>query len=241
MPLDVFSYHYYNGVSERLASLMPEGHWSGEDALSDAYLDVAPSNVRTYLPLRDRYVPGGPMWVTESGDAGGGGNSWASTYLDVFRTLHELGSFYTLSDGIIFHNTLAYSDYGFLQHGSFLPRPNYFAVLLWNTLMGTTVYDCQGIDTVGARVFCHSRRDGKEGVVWLVINPSADAPLALTLPREADAYVLDAASLRAPTMRLNGSELRLQGEASLPPLLSIKQAAGCMILPRASCAFFVMG
>lgn len=28
-PLDVFSYHYYNGVSERLASVMPSGHWLG--------------------------------------------------------------------------------------------------------------------------------------------------------------------------------------------------------------------
>lgn len=29
-PLDVFSYHYYNGVSERLASVMPSGHWLGQ-------------------------------------------------------------------------------------------------------------------------------------------------------------------------------------------------------------------
>lgn len=33
------------------------------------------------------------MWVTESGDAGGGGDTWASTYLDVIRTLNEAGGF----------------------------------------------------------------------------------------------------------------------------------------------------
>ena len=81
------------------------------------------------------------MWVTESGDAGGGGNTWASTYVDVFRTLNELGTFSTITDGVIFHNTLASSDYGFLKHGTFDPRPNYFAVLLWNRIMGTTVFD----------------------------------------------------------------------------------------------------
>lgn len=54
------------------------------------------------------------MWVTESGDAGGGGDTWASTYLDVFRTLNELAGFAAITDGVIFHNTLASSDYGFL-------------------------------------------------------------------------------------------------------------------------------
>ena len=35
VPLDVFSYHYYNGVSERLASVMPSAHWPGSLAHSD--------------------------------------------------------------------------------------------------------------------------------------------------------------------------------------------------------------
>ena len=123
VPLDVFSYHYYNGISERLASMMPGGHWDGSEAHTDAYLSVAPANAKVYAPLRDQYVPGGQMWVTESGDAGGGGDTWASTYLDVLRTLSELGSFATITDGVIFHNTLASSDYGFLKHGTFEPRP----------------------------------------------------------------------------------------------------------------------
>ena len=32
-----------------------------------------------------------------------------------------------------YRNTLASSDYGWLKHGTFVPRPNYFAVLLWNS------------------------------------------------------------------------------------------------------------
>lgn len=79
VPLDVFSYHYYNGISERLASMLPEAHWDGGAAHTEAYLAVAPENARAYVRLRDRYVPGGQMWVTESGDAGGGGDTWAST------------------------------------------------------------------------------------------------------------------------------------------------------------------
>lgn len=124
------------------------------DAMSDRELDQQVEHIAVYLAvaeeyagahalLRDKYVPAAPIWVTESGDAGGGGDTWASTYLDVLRTLNELGSFATITDGVIFHNTLASSDYGFLRPGDFEPRPNYYAVLLWNTLMGNTVYHCQ--------------------------------------------------------------------------------------------------
>lgn len=44
--LDVFSYHYYNGISERLASIMPEAHWERSQAHTDAYLAVAPACVK---------------------------------------------------------------------------------------------------------------------------------------------------------------------------------------------------
>ena len=76
-PMDVFSYHYYTGVSERGQAM--GGHWPYEAALTDKYLGVAASCARQYTARRDRYVPGGQMWVTESGDAGCGGNTWAST------------------------------------------------------------------------------------------------------------------------------------------------------------------
>ena len=91
--LDVFSYHYYNGVSERLKAVMPSNYWQPDRALSEDYLAVAGNLARLHAEKRDTYCPGAQMWVTESGDAGGGGTTWASTYQDVFRTLNELGSF----------------------------------------------------------------------------------------------------------------------------------------------------
>lgn len=113
-----------------------------EITLSEQYLAVAGLLATIFsAKSRDQYVPNGQMWVTESGDAGGGGNSWASTFMDVFRTLNEPGDFATVTDGIIFHNTLASSAYGFLEHGTFDPRPNYFVVLLLTRLMGETVVE----------------------------------------------------------------------------------------------------
>lgn len=240
VPLDVFSYHYYNGISERLASMMPDGHWSGDDAHTDAYLAVASSNAKTYAAFRNKYVPGGQMWVTESGDAGGGGDTWASTYLDVLRTLNELGSFATITDGVIFHNTLASSDYGFLEHGSFKARPNYFAVLLWNRLMGTTVYDCNDPGVEGAHIYCHSRKDQKPGVVYLIINNSLTKVTTIELPKKADRYTLSAEDMRSTTMRLNGKELVVSGVADLPEIAPERCDAGRIDLAPGSCTFLVM-
>ena len=236
-PLDVFSYHYYNGVSERGAAM--GGHWPYEAALSEQYLAVAANCARQYVDRRDKYVPGGEMWVTESGDAGCGGNTWASTYVDVPRTLNELGEFSTVTNGVIFHNTLASSDYGYLKHGTFLPRPNYFAVLLWNRLMGKTVYATGEETREGAHVYAHSRKDGKDGYVYLVINNSSETT-TVELPGEAEAYVLSGCGkLRSRTMCLNGKELVLGENDELPELKGVT-VSGTVELPAYGCAFYVI-
>ena len=238
-PLDIYSYHYYNGISERMAPLMPEGHWSADEALSEKYLAVAGDIARNSCIMRDRYCPGKEMWVTESGDAGGGGNTWASTYTDVFRTLNELGEFCTITDGVIFHNTLASSDYGFLKHGTFETRPNYFAVLLWNRIMGTTVYDTKEEIRKGAHVFAHSRRDGEDGVAYLIINNSETEATTVELPKTAEVYKLHADKLRATTMRLNGKELVLGKNNELPDMSPV-EIEGTLTLEPATIAFVVM-
>ena len=216
--LDVYSYHYYNGVSERLEPVMPFAHWKADKAHTEEYLAVASNMAKFHAEKRDIYCPGGEMWVTEAGDAGGGGDTWASTYLDVFRTLNELGSFSVVTRGIIFHNTLASSDYGYLKPEVFDPRPNYFAVLLWNRLMGTTVYDAAEPVREGAHVYAHSRADGKPGKAYLVINNSLTDTTTVTLPKEAEVYHLSAETLRSQTMLCNGKALVLGEGNALPEI-----------------------
>ena len=180
------------------------------------------------------------MWVTESGDAGAGGHTWASTYAEVIRTLNEIGSFVTVTDGVIFHNTLASSDYGWLKHGTFVPRPSYFAVLLWKRLMGNTVYASGEAIRPGAHVFAHSRADGKEGKAYLVINTSWDEPTTVELPKDAEAYILAGKTgMRSRTMTLNGEELVL-GENDELPAFNGKKMSGTVELAPGSCAFFVV-
>ena len=238
--LDVYSYHYYNGVSERLQSIMPAAHWQADQATTEAYLAVAANSCKMNIPLRDKYCPGGQMWVTESGDAGGGGDTWASTYLDVFRTLNELAEFSTLTDGIIFHNTLAASDYAFLAREVFDPRPNYFAVLLWNRLMGTTVYDTGEPAREGAHVYAHSRKDGQSGACYLIINNSTTDATTVELPQDAVRYTLSADALRSPVMKLNGRELVLGENNALPDLSGEAQPAGTLTVEPATIVFLAV-
>lgn len=236
--MDVFSYHYYNGVSERGAAM--GGHWPYEACLSEQYLAVAADCARQYVARRDKYVPGGQMWVTESGDAGCGGNTWASTYADVPRTLNELGEFCTVTDGVIFHNTLASSDYGYLKHGTFLPRPNYFAVLLWNRLMGKTCYATGVANEEGAHVYCHSRKDGKKGCVYLIINNSRTETTTVELPGAAQVYALTGKNgIRSRTMCLNGKELVL-GENDELPALTGEEVSGKLEIAPGGCTFIVL-
>ncbi len=234
--LDVYSYHYYNGASERIASIAPSAHWGSELAHTDAYLSVAERIAKEQTKYRDRYVCGGQMWVTESGDAGGGGNTWASTYLDVFRTLNELGSFCRVTDGVIFHNTLASSDYGFLEHGSFNTRPNYYAALLWTRVMGQEVYDCKDMEKENLHVYCHSRKDGKNGYSYCIINNSLTDSVEVKTPKNADIYLLGATNLRASVMQLNGQDLQLV-DGKLCEIQPKKQDDGTLILPPMGCAF----
>ena len=233
--LDVFSYHYYNGVSERMAAMMPSAYTPAEGAMSEAYLGMAGFCAKCLAPYRDKYCPGGEMWVTESGDAGAGGHTWASTYLEVPRELNEFGSFATVTDGVIFHNTLASSDYGYLKHGTFVPRPSYFAALLWTRLMGQTVYA-----TGEKYVYAHSRKDGKEGKVYLVINTSWDETLKVDLPGEAEVYALTGnGKLRSRTMLLNGQELKLGENDEIPEMKGVKAEGSIEVVPG-GCTFIVM-
>ena len=239
-PLDVFSHHYYNGVSERMAPMMPSAFTPFEGCMSEEYLGMAGFCARCFSLYRDKYVPGGEIWVTESGDAGAGGHTWASTYAEVVRTLNEIGDFATVTNGVIFHNTLASSDYGWLKHGTFDPRPSYFAVLLWKRLMGDTVYASGEAIRPGAHVFAHSRKDGKDGVAYLVINNSWTEKTSVELPKEAEAYVLTGnGKMRSRTMLLNGKELVL-GENDELPEMNGMPVSGTVELEPGSCAFFVL-
>ncbi len=241
-PMDVYSYHYYNGVSDRLASVMPAGHWQPEQANGELFLSVPIGVCEFHLAKRDKYVPGGEMWVTESGEAGGGGSSWSSTYLDVLRTLNELGGFSKLTRGVIFHNTLTASDYAFLDRVTHDTRPNYYAVKLWQDLMGTQVYDTAEAVREGVHLYAQSYKADESKKCYLIINNSETETTTLEIPSEGTLYLLAAkdGNKRAAVMTLNGRDLVLGENNELPDMSGVTVAAGKVEIPPMNCAYLVV-
>lgn len=235
---DVLSYHYYNGTSERGAAM--GGHYQADQTMSEEYLRSCANTGSIYLPIRDEFCPDAPVWVTESGEAACGGSTWASTYLDVFRTINELGWFSEATPGVIFHNTLASSDYGWLDRETHLPRPDYWAVLLWSRLMGEEVYATGEPLREGVHLFAHSRKDGKPGVCYALVNTSKEATTDIVLPTDAEVYILSANHLRSSEIRLNGKVLRLTEEEQVPEFRAQSADAGVFRAKPATVSFFVL-
>ena len=107
--------------------------------------------------------------------------------------------------------------------------------------MGKTVYaTCEELRE-GAHVFAHSRKDGKEGIVYLVINNSKTDVTAVELPSDATVYTLTGRDgLRSRVMQLNGRDLVLGENDDLPCLCGAEVKAGTIELPAASCSFIVL-
>lgn len=235
--LDVFGYHFYPKVSERCGS--EEGP---EIALSEDYLSRVEVDQQHYEDLRDTYVPDAPMWVGETAQAACGGDRWAAQYLDVIRYVDTLGR---LADGdgdVVFHNTLAASDYGLLDEEGFEPRPNYWAAVLWQRLMGTGVLATDaGAEVEDLAVYAHCTADGSGSATYAVVNSSETQTRTVATPSgEATVYLLTAEDLTGSTIELNGEVLEAGGDGTLPDLDG-RPATGAVDVPAAGVAFVVDG
>lgn len=136
--IDAVSYHFYGGVSPRCAFLKI-GTVAKDEALSPAWLGKTLIDYDYFAKLRDRYEPGKPIWLSETAQAACGGSPWASTFLDSFRYLNQLGVLAQRGVQVVMHNTLAASDYALLEPDTLNPRPNFWAAVLWRRTMGEVV------------------------------------------------------------------------------------------------------
>ena len=106
--------------------------------------------------------------------------------------------------------------------------------------MGITVYDSNLPLTEGARVYAHSRRDGKDGYAYVIINNSVTDTTNVELPKDAEVYMLHADELRSKTMKVNGKALELTAEGNIPEILPNKAEKGTLELAPATIAFVVL-
>jgi heparanase 1 len=237
---DVFSYHSYGATSKRCASMGPASQVSADAALSEDYLSRPDRIEAYYASLRDQFEPGKPIWLTETADAACGGNPWATTFLDSFRYLDQLGRLSKRGVQVHMHNTLASSDYGLLDDQTQMPRPNYWAALLWHKLMGSTVLEAGPSPAPALHIYAHCLRGQPGGVALLAINTDRSVPQSVELATASDRYTLSASELQSAQVQMNGNDLKLGSDDTLPPLTSVSTASGQVTFAPATITFLAM-
>jgi len=238
--LDAFSYHFYGGVSQRCSSMGPPSmRLSSHNALTADWLLRTNRDEVYYAALRDKFAPGRPIWLTETGEAACGGDPWAADFIDTFRYLNQLGSLARKGVKVVMHNTLDASDYGVIDESTLIPRPNYWAAVLWRRLMGTTVLDA-GESHDNFYVYAHCLRSHRGGVALLAINADKTGTHELSLPAASQRYTLTSTDLLSSTVQLNGIDLQVTATGDLPSLTAANQTKGSVALAPASITFFAI-
>lgn len=233
--VDAVSYHFYGSVSQRCAGM---GGAVKADALNAEWLDLTARDYDYYAALRDKYEPGKPMWNTETAQAACGGSPWASTFLDTFRYLNQLGLLAQKGVKVVMHNTLAASDYALIDRDTLNPRPNYWAAVLWRRTMGTTVLASPRSPSPGVKLYAHCLRGTPGGVAVMALNTGAAAQ-RLALGGKGLGWTMTGQPVDTRTVLINGAAPGLDGKGELTGLAG-KPVAGSLPLPGQSVAFVSM-
>ena len=233
----VVSYHHYPTVSQRCqnTSRAPAAR---KDALTPEWLDATLADHAYYSGLRDQYEPGKPIWITETAQAACGGSPWAASFVDTFRYVNQLGLLAQHDVDVVFHNTLAASDYALIDEHTLAPRPNFWAAFLWNRLMGTRVLTSPPSPAPDLRLYAHCLKGGSGGVAVVAVNPG---DRAVPLPQMAgeDAWVMTAQPLESETVQINGREPSIDQNGSVSGLAGVK-ATTRHAVPARSVAFYAL-
>jgi heparanase 1 len=232
---DAYSYHFYGAISARCG-----GKTSVAQALTPGYLDETIKAEADNAAFRDKYLPGKPIWVTETGEAACGGDQLASQFVDSFRFLNQLAALAQKGVQVVTHNTLASSDYGLIKEGTFDPRPNYWAAVVWKRTMGPVVLDPGVMNQPGVKVYAQCMIGHKGGVTVLAMNIDPKEEHTLTIPKPADRYTLTATELTSESVLLNGIALQVGNDGTVPETKGEKVKAGTLPLAPASITFLAI-
>lgn len=212
---DAFSYHFYSMPSHRC---LGQGGADPKQLLTSEWLDRDLTVYNFYAKERDAYLPRKNLWLTETGEGSCGGDTWAAEFADSFRLLDQFGALAQRSVKTIMYNTLASSDYGLLNEETLEPRPNYWAALFWKRTMGTRALDPGFVPAKNLRVYAQCMKDSNGGVALLVLNMDGASEALLKLPVAGERYSLSSPDIFGQTVLLNGKELRVGPDGTVPSI-----------------------
>lgn len=235
---DIFSYHFYPGLAQRCAPANSPQGISADRALSEEWLGRTDRIVREQKEVRNRYAPGAPLWITETGGGACGGLTWQPTFLDMFRYIDTNGRNAKNGVDAMFTHALISGSNGVIDEKTFQPNASYWAAVLWRRLMGTKVLDA-GARQEGLHLYAHCQRGTRGGVAIVAINLK-NAAVTLDLAGPADVYALTSPELQSKTVLLNGQALALGAGDRLPAMPGLRNASGRVELAPTSVNFVTL-
>ena len=218
--LDAVTWHYYPQQSERCP--LQTRAADPETMLDPVHLNEIEIWADEVEALAAQHAPDAAVWLGESGNAQCGGaagvsDTWAST----FWFMDQLGTVARRGQSIMVRQTLSGSDYGMLDDETLLPRPDYWAALIWRQTMGTRVLSvASGSDTLRAYAHCHPDGDGAVSLLAINLEPerSHQVGIAGMSSRNMVVHILDADELASQEIRYNGRALEFGEDLVLPEL-----------------------
>ncbi len=133
---------------------------------------------------------------------------------------------------VVVRQTLSGLNYGMINDDDLTPRPDYWNSLLWKRLMGTQVFAAQATgDSSGKlRVYAQATAgDESQSVTVLAINLDPQRDVVVSFPEFANrayqVYQVTAPDIFGTTFLLNGKELSLVNDQTLPETAGIARPA----------------
>lgn len=235
---DIFSYHFYPVLAQRCAPANSPQGISEDKALDPEFLARPDGQFQSIKALRDRFAPGAPIWLTETGGAACGGLRWQQTFLDSFRFLDTHARLAKQGLGAMFTHALISGSNGVIDEKTFDPNASYWGAVLWRRLMGARVLDA-GAQRAGLHIYAHCLRGARGGVALLAIN-MRDETAVLTAGSPAQVYALTAPELQSKIVMLNGRALSVGGNNRLPAMVPLRQRTGPVTLAPLSTTFIAL-
>jgi hypothetical protein len=233
----IFSYHFYPVLSQRCAAANSSQSIAADKALDPEFLARPERQLLKITALRDRYAPGAPIWLTETGGAACGGLQWQPTFLDMFRYADTHARLAKGGLDAIFTHALISGSNGVIDEKTLEPNASYWSAVLWRKLMGRRVLDA-GVNQTGLHVYAHCLRGSRGGVALLALNMK-DRADAVGVEGRAAVYSLTAPELQGKTVMLNGKPLAIGKDDSVPAMLP-RAASGQVELAPYSVNFIAL-
>lgn len=235
---DIISYHFYPVISQRCAPANSPQSITEDRAFDEEFLARPDKRLQSMKALRDKYAPGAPIWLTETGGAACGGLKWQQRFLDAFRYLDTSARLAKGGLDAIFTHALISGSNGVIDEKTFQPNASYWGAVLWRRLIGTQVLDA-GANRPGLHLYAHCQRGVAGGVTLLALNFENSAK-SLRVGGGAQLYALTNPDLQSKTALLNGKALALTEDDTLPAMDPVRVKGGTVTLAPTSISFITL-